>query len=248
MAIEGIAAMAAAKELAAKAAVEAAKQIAQKMANEVSAKGVESQTIDLERQVAQEEFRVGEMNQPGAEELIASRAGQEQVCNDLAQKLTDAPEDGELSRETKDCDSMPDVVETDREVGPVEVAMPRQEVNETPKSGGTYGELKGQWGGNLENGDPPQEIHHMPANSVNGLETADGPAIVMEKGDHQETASWGNSREAREYRARQAELVKQGKFEEAMQMDIDDIHDKFGSKYDDAIAQMTDVAKEKGLI
>lgn len=88
----------------------------------------------------------------------------------------------------------------------------------------------------------------MPANSVNGLETADGPAIVMEKGDHQETASWGNSREAREYRAKQAELVKQGKFEEAMQMDIDDIHDKFGSKYDDAIAQMTDVAKEKGLI
>ena len=248
MAIEGIALAAAAKEVAAKAAVEAAKQIAQKMANEVSTKGVEAQTIDFERQAAQEEFRVGEMNQPGTEELIASRDSQEQVCNELAQKLADAPEDGELSGEAKDCGIKPEVAETDRDVKPGEVEMPRQEVSEIPKSGGTYGELKGQWGGNLENGDPPQEIHHMPANSVNGLETADGPAIVMEKGDHQETASWGNSREAREYRAKQAELVKQGKFEEAMQMDIDDIHDKFGSKYDDAIAQMMDVAKEKGLI
>ena len=31
-------------------------------------------------------------------------------------------------------------------------------------------------------------------------------------------------------------------------MDIDDIRDKFGDKYDDAIAQMLSYAKEKGLI
>ena len=88
----------------------------------------------------------------------------------------------------------------------------------------------------------------MPADSVNGLERNDGPAIVMEKADHRQTASCGNSLEAREYRAKQKELIDQGKFKEAMQMDIDDIHEKFGDKYDDAIAQMQEVAKEKGLI
>ena len=33
-------------------------------------------------------------------------------------------------------------------------------------------------------------------------------------------------------------LIDQGKFKEALQMDIDDIHDKFGDKYDEAISQM----------
>jgi hypothetical protein len=33
-----------------------------------------------------------------------------------------------------------------------------------------------------------------------------------------------------------------------MQMDIDDIRDKFGDKYDDAINQMVSYAEEKGLI
>lgn len=115
------------------------------------------------------------------------------------------------------------------------------------KTGGTYGELKKEWSGKLET-QPPHEIHHMPANDVNGLKENDGPAIVMEKADHRQTASCGNSLEAREYRAKQRELIEQGKFDEAMQMDIDDIHDKFGNKYDDAIAQMKETAKEKGLI
>ena len=52
------------------------------------------------------------------------------------------------------------------------------------------------------------------------------------------TASWGSSRDAREYRAKQKELIERGKIREAIQMDIDDIHDKFGDKYDDAIAEM----------
>ena len=278
MAIEGVAVAAVAKDLAARAAVEAAKQIAQKMAGGVSAKCVETQAIDLERQASQEGFRLGEMNQPGSEELIASRAWQEQACNDLSQKLgTDINNPGELKADTvvKDEGTM---TQGDRDVSDGKVheleltvdgstaedaeglktktvvekenaeKLPLHETNEGRKTGGAYGELKGEWGGNLENGDPPREIHHMPSNSANGLETSDGPAIVMEKGDHQETASWGNSREAREYREKQRELVKQGKFEEAMQMDIDDIHDKFGNKYDDAIAQMKEAAKEKGLI
>lgn len=115
------------------------------------------------------------------------------------------------------------------------------------KTGGTYGELKNEWSGKLE-AQPPHEVHHMPANDVNGLKENDGPAIVMEKADHRQTASCGSSLDAREYRQQQKALIDEGKFEEAMQMDIDDIHDKFGNKYDDAIAQMKETAKEKGLI
>lgn len=126
-------------------------------------------------------------------------------------------------------------------------SKPQNDVTEDRKTGGTYGELKKEWGGELEN-PPPHEVHHMPAKDVNGLKENDGPAIVMEKADHRQTASCGSSREAREYRQKQKELVDAGKFEEAMQMDIDDIHDKFGDKYDDAIAQMKETAKEKGLI
>lgn len=148
---------------------------------------------------------------------------EENRCSDLA----DAP-----SGEAKD---MPDAEAKD--------------VSETRKNGGTYGELTSpdQWGGHLED-PPPHEVHHMPADSVNGLERNDGPAIVMEKGDHRQTASCGNSVEAREYREKQKELIDEGKFDEAMQMDIDDIHEKFGDKYDDAIAEMKSEAEEKGLI
>ena len=107
------------------------------------------------------------------------------------------------------------------------------------KLGGSYGEVfvKGQ--GEV------YEIHHMPANNINGLETNDGPAIRMDKEDHRETASCGNSKEAREYRAEQARLIESGDFEGAMQMDIDDIHSKFGDKYDEAIEQAVEYNKNR---
>ena len=100
------------------------------------------------------------------------------------------------------------------------------------KKGGRYGDV-------FKNGEGEEyEVHHMPANNVNGLELNDGPAIKMDKEDHRETASCGNSKEAREYRAKQKELIEEGKFREALQMDIDDIHEKFEDKYDDAISEM----------
>ena len=100
------------------------------------------------------------------------------------------------------------------------------------KKGGSYKEVKENSEGDTH------EVHHMPADSVSPLEYNDGPAIKMEKEDHRKTASCGNSKEAREYRAQQQKLIEQGKFREALQMDIDDICDKFGDKYDDAIAEM----------
>ncbi|MEH7009218.1 hypothetical protein V7087_00105 [Neobacillus niacini] len=100
------------------------------------------------------------------------------------------------------------------------------------KKGGSYREVFKEGEGEK------YEVHHMPADSTTELSRDDGPAIKMEKEDHRKTASCGNSKEAREYREKQSELIKQGKFREAIQMDIDDIRDKFGDKYDEAISEM----------
>ena len=92
------------------------------------------------------------------------------------------------------------------------------------------------------------EVHHMPADEVNGLERNDGPAIAMDRLDHRQTSSCGMSEAAKEYRARQAELISEGKFKEAVKMDIDDIHCKFGDRYDGAIQEMLDYSESKGYI
>jgi hypothetical protein len=115
----------------------------------------------------------------------------------------------------------------------------------TEKKGGSYRDVKKTSDGEIH------EVHHMPADSASYLERDDGPAIRMEKEDHRQTASCGSSREAREYRELQKELIEQGKFREALQMDIDDIHEKFGDKYDDAIAEMNeyvDKLEQEGII
>lgn len=100
------------------------------------------------------------------------------------------------------------------------------------KLGGSYKDVHKVGEGDL------YEVHHMPADSISELSRGDGPAIKMNKEDHRETASCGTSREAREYRVMQKELIEQGKFREAVEMDINDIRDKFGDKYDNAISQM----------
>ncbi len=101
--------------------------------------------------------------------------------------------------------------------------------------GGSYKEvLKYAKKENLEN----KEVHHMPADSSSRLERGDGPCIIMEKEDHRKTASCGNSREARDYRAVQRDLIQNGQFMKALQLDIDDIKSKFGNKYDVQIEEM----------
>ncbi len=103
---------------------------------------------------------------------------------------------------------------------------------EISKNGGSYKEVKDNTEGNTH------EVHHMPADSASPLERNDGPAIKMEREDHRQTASCGSSIEAREYRAQQKNLIDQGNFREALQMDINDIHEHFNDKYDGAIAEM----------
>ena len=106
-----------------------------------------------------------------------------------------------------------------------------REAEKPEKKGGSYDEVKENSNGSTH------EVHHIPADSASELPRGDGPAIKMEKEDHRETASWGLSKEAQEYRQKQKELIEQGKFREAFEMDVKDIRDKFGDKYDDAIAE-----------
>ena len=97
-----------------------------------------------------------------------------------------------------------------------------------------------------------REAHHIPANEVNGLESRDGPCISMDAKDHRKTASCGISKEAREYRKMQRELIEAGDYKAALKMDIDDI--LFSNKFDDAekykagLHEAADYAERMGLI
>jgi hypothetical protein len=96
--------------------------------------------------------------------------------------------------------------------------------------GGRYGDVRrGNTGG---------QVHHTPASAVSPYTHHTGPSVWMETLDHRRTGSWGSSAAAKAYRQKQADLIAQGKLREAVQMDIDDIRSKFGSKYDDHIREM----------
>ncbi len=146
----------------------------------------------------------------------------------------------ESKSETKQPDNKP--VDADKLIEPNKIESRGTEVEQPEVKGGSYRDVK-----KGSNGETHQ-VHHMPAKEVNGLPPNDGPAIKMEKLDHKKTASWGASPDARKYRKEQEKYISEGNFKEAMQMDINDIHDKFGDKYDDAISQMISYAEEKGLI
>ena len=100
--------------------------------------------------------------------------------------------------------------------------------------GGRYGDLKTSI---------DQHGHHMPAKSASPLPMEDGPAVLMEAADHRLTASYGSSHSAIAYRSVQKELIQKGRFMEAFKMDVADIHQKFGPKYDTGIAQAYEYMK-----
>lgn len=56
--------------------------------------------------------------------------------------------------------------------------------------------------------------------------------------DHRDAYSTGSSYAAQAWRTWQKELIDAGRIDEAVQMDINDIRQRFGTKYDDAIKEM----------
>ena len=101
-------------------------------------------------------------------------------------------------------------------------------------SGGPY---RGGRSGALPTGNGI-ERHHMPADSISPVKRSQGPAIQMDKADHAKTASSRRSYAAQSYRREQKDLIDQGRFDDAIQMDIDDVTSKFPGRYDDAILEM----------
>ncbi|MGL4997992.1 MAG: hypothetical protein ACRC5T_03240, partial [Cetobacterium sp.] len=106
-------------------------------------------------------------------------------------------------------------------------------------SGGAYGRLDRKAG---------IERHHMPANSINGIEKLKGPSIHMESKDHALTSSYGSSNQAKLYREKIKNLIENGKFRDAMAAEILDVRRISGSKYNQAMKQMLKYGKSMNYL
>ena len=129
-----------------------------------------------------------------------------------------------------------------------EVAKESEKQVEREFKGGTHGDMKKPVGDGLES-------HHMPADSTTSIPREKGPAIQMDPSDHALTSSHGsNGLEGQEYRQKIREMVDSGKMRDAMAEEIRDVRRaaKEGSgdasKYNKAMQQMLDSAKENGHV
>ncbi|GHV24714.1 hypothetical protein AGMMS4952_00840 [Spirochaetia bacterium] len=115
------------------------------------------------------------------------------------------------------------------------------------KTGGYFGELKYIIRDGIQNG--ALAVHHMPSykaiTDAGLLDRGSGSAIIMEKIDHEKTASYGYSLNSIKYQNIQKELLMKGKFDEAFQMDINDLRNIFDpicgnlyNKYEQAINEV----------
>ena len=210
------------KEVAEAGATKVVKEVAEEGAEKVVKEAAEAGAKKAVKEVAEESVEkvVKETVETGAEKVTKEVAEEsvEKVAKEVAEEGTE--------RVTKEA------VSEGTEKATKELAE---------KTGGSYAEVKKISDGNIH------EIHHTPADSVTKFDYTDGPAIRMDKMDHRQTASWGNSREARQYREIQEKLVSEGKIRDAIQMDIDDIVSKFGDKYDESIKQMLEYCKQRGF-
>jgi RHS repeat-associated protein len=100
----------------------------------------------------------------------------------------------------------------------------------------------------------PMEVNHIPPKAAwrdvtdpgfyragkphDEQEVRRGPAIRMERDDHQQLYSTGFSHETQAWHQWQRDLISQGRITEAMRMDIDDIKTRFPGKYDQHIEEM----------
>ncbi len=109
-------------------------------------------------------------------------------------------------------------------------------------TGGSYEKVK------ASNKNPNFEVHHIISayalKKAHFLTVETGPSILISKEDHTRTKSYGSKKIAKDYREDQLKLLRQHKYREAIQMDIDDLRELFGSKYDREIAEMLQYADE----
>ncbi|MBJ9900197.1 hypothetical protein [Burkholderia cenocepacia] len=94
-----------------------------------------------------------------------------------------------------------------------------------------------------------KDSHHMPADDVSPLKRSDGPAIQMDPDDHAMTSSNGqNGRAGKAYRSMIGDLLRDGKWREAMLKEILDVRRlaseiNDGRKYNEAMLEMLEYFK-----
>lgn len=106
---------------------------------------------------------------------------------------------------------------------------------------------KGNAHGRLENEKGPDgknttEKNHMPskqAYKLAGFKVSDymGTAAIMKKRHHRRFTTTGSGANAKAFREEEAALLKEGKFIEAFEKNVDEIRKMFGNQYDEAIEQ-----------
>ena len=104
--------------------------------------------------------------------MIEALAKVSEVATEAAESSSGAEidPDARIETESTSSETVPESeIDPDARVEDATSDSERQgDVSEERKTGGTYGELKKEWSGELET-PPPHEVHHMPANDVNGL-------------------------------------------------------------------------------
>ena len=60
-----------------------------------------------------------------------------------------------------------------------------------------------------------------------GMNRNNAPAIQMDPADHKKTLSWGSKPAAKKYQEEQAQLIREGKIDEAFQREYEDIKSTF---------------------
>ncbi|WXA94367.1 FG-GAP-like repeat-containing protein [Pendulispora brunnea] len=121
-------------------------------------------------------------------------------------------------------------------------------VEEVAQIGGSYSKVKAIRNALNIGG----EIHHMPAwasiekAGLEGVTHGNAPAIWMSRVDHLRTSTWGAWNKSKAFRAEQKALIEQGRFLDALKMDVDAVRATHGAKYDGAIQQMGEYIWELG--
>jgi hypothetical protein len=105
---------------------------------------------------------------------------------------------------------------------------------------------KGKGGAHSETTKPKgdgKDSHHMPADGATSLPKKDGPAIKMDPLDHKKTSSNGQRAGHEAYIESVADLLKEGKWRDALAKEIKDVRRVAGKKYNEAIREMMEYAK-----
>lgn len=110
-----------------------------------------------------------------------------------------------------------------------------------PFRGGSYDGTKGV-------GARGMESNHIPPKSVSPLSPGKSPAIQMDYPDHRIARSTGSGKRAEQWRARQQDLINQGKYRDAAAMDYKDAREvarKAGDpkKYNEALRERSEYQK-----